>query len=102
MTLPAHDIGKLELVTEGFSFPTSLTFEEAGVAYVSESGLPFGGAPLGGRVWRLAGDGGRSLLAEGLRPPVNGLTFHAGALYVSEGGTRDASAASIRTGSEKS
>jgi hypothetical protein len=25
-------------------------------------------------------------LAEGLRPPANGLTFHAGGLYVSEGG----------------
>jgi glucose/arabinose dehydrogenase len=86
MVFPADDNGKLELVAEGFSFPTSLTFDEAGVAYVAESGLPFGGAPPGGRVWRLARDGGRSLLAEGLRPPVNGLTFHAGGLYVSEGG----------------
>jgi hypothetical protein len=39
-----------------------------------------------GRVWRLARDGGRSLLAEGLQPPVNGLMFHDGGLYVSEGG----------------
>ena len=31
-------------------------------------------------------DGGRSLLANGLRAPVNGLTFHKGGLYVSEGG----------------
>src|SRR5918994_2447227 len=86
MIYPADDRGKLELVAEGFSFPTSLTFDEAGVAYVAESGLPFGGAPPGGRVWRLAEDGGRSLLAEGLRPPVNGLTFHAGGLFLSEGG----------------
>jgi len=54
-----------------------------------------------GRVWRLARHGGRSLLAEGLRPPLNGLTFHAGGLYVSEGGPRDASAASNWTGSER-
>src|SRR5437588_12975346 len=76
----------LELVADGFSFPTSLTFDEVGTIYVAESGLPFGGAPRGGRVWRIARDGNRSLLAEGLREPVNGLTFHKGSLYVSEGG----------------
>jgi glucose/arabinose dehydrogenase len=86
MVFPADDSGKLELVAEDLSFPTSLTFDGTGVAYVAESGLPFGGAPSGGRAWRLARDGGRSLLAEGLRPPVNGITFHAGGLYVSEGG----------------
>jgi hypothetical protein len=86
MVFPAEDAGKLDLVAEGFSFPTSLTFDDAGVAYVAESGLPFGGAPPGGRVWRLTSDGDRSLLAEELRPLVNGLTFHAGSLYVSEGG----------------
>ena len=76
----------LDLVAEGLSFPTSLTFDEAGLAYVAEAGLPFGGAPLGGRIWRVAPDGSRSLLADGLRAPVNGLTFHQGGLYVSEGG----------------
>ncbi len=77
---------RLELVAEGLSFPTSLTFDEAGVPYVAESGLPFAGVPPGGRVWRIATDGSRSLLAENLRPPVNGLTFHNGGLYISEGG----------------
>jgi glucose/arabinose dehydrogenase len=77
---------RLELVAEGLSFPTSLTFDGAGVAYLAESGLPFGGAPRGGRLWRVAPDGNHLLLAEGLQPPVNGLTFHEGSLYVSEGG----------------
>lgn len=77
---------QLELVAEGFSFPTSLTFDESGTPYVAESGLPFGGAPAGGRIWRLASDGSRALLADGLRQPVNGLTYHEGNLYVSEGG----------------
>lgn len=76
----------LELVADDFSFPTSVTFDDDGVAYVAESGLPFGGAPPGGRIWRLNGDASRSLLADGLRPPVNGLTFHQGSFYVSEGG----------------
>jgi glucose/arabinose dehydrogenase len=75
-----------ELVAEGFSFPTSLTFDSAGVAYVAESGLPFDGAPPGGRVWRVAPDGNHVLVARGLRSPVNGLTYHHGSFYVSEGG----------------
>jgi len=73
-------------VADGFSFPTSLTFDGTGTAYIAEAGLPFGGAEPGGRVWRLDPSGSRSLLAEDLRAPVNGLTFHDGGLYISEGG----------------
>lgn len=83
--VPAGQTGP-QPVAEGFAFPTSLTFDDLGVAYVAESGLPFGGAERGGRVWRLDPDGSRSLLLSDLRPPVNGLTFHAGALFISEGG----------------
>lgn len=77
---------QLELVTTGLSFPTSLTFDTAGNVYVAESGLPFAGARPGGRIWRIHTDGSRTLLAENLRQPVNGLTFHEGALFISEGG----------------
>src|SRR5947209_224772 len=80
------DNNRLELVAAGFSFPTSLTFDEAGTIYIAESGLPFGGARPGGRIWAIAPGSSRSLVAEGLRQPVNGLTFHEGGLYVSEGG----------------
>jgi glucose/arabinose dehydrogenase len=75
-----------KLVADGLSFPTSLTFDEAGTPYVAEAGLPFDGAEPGGRIWQIAQDGNRLCLAEGLRAPVNGLTFHEGSLYVSEGG----------------
>lgn len=76
----------LEWIAWGFRFPTSLTFDETGAAYVAEAGLPFGGAPSGGRIWRVASDGSRVLLADSLQPPVNGLTYHDGSLYVTEGG----------------
>ncbi|MDJ0842158.1 MAG: PQQ-dependent sugar dehydrogenase [Acidobacteriota bacterium] len=74
------------LAAEGFHFPTSLAFDESGTAYVAESGLTFDGAPAGGRVWRLAPDGSRTCLKDDLRPPVNGLTWHQGALTIAEGG----------------
>jgi glucose/arabinose dehydrogenase len=74
-----------ETVLEGLHFPTSLTFGADGAMYVAESGLPFGGAPPGGRIWRIEGER-RELLAGDLRPPVNGVTFHEGALYVTESG----------------
>jgi hypothetical protein len=59
----------LELVGEGFTFPTSLTFDDAGRAYVAEAGLPFGGAPPGGTVWRLDAGGGRTQVVGGGPPP---------------------------------
>lgn len=78
--------GRLKLVAEGFSFPTSLTFDQSDTPYIAEAGLPFGGAPPGGRVWKIGQDGQRTLLAQNLRQPVNGLTFYQGSLYLSEGG----------------
>jgi glucose/arabinose dehydrogenase len=74
-----------QTVLEGLHFPTGMSFGDDGELYVSESGLPFGGAPPGGRVWRIVGEE-RELLLQGLRPPVNGVTCHDGALYISEAG----------------
>lgn len=83
---PRSDRAAAVKVAADLSFPTSVTFNDEGTAYLAESGLPFGGAPPGGRIWRLEADGSRTLLLDGLRPPVNGLTYHRGDLYISEGG----------------
>jgi glucose/arabinose dehydrogenase len=76
----------VEALAADLTFPTSVTFDPSGTAYVAESGLPFGGAPAGGRIWALPPGGHRRLVADGLGPPVTGLTYHDGGLYVSEGG----------------
>ncbi|MET8539436.1 hypothetical protein ABZW03_02090 [Kitasatospora sp. NPDC004799] len=77
------------VLADGLDFPTSLAFDDQGQVYLAESGLPFGGAAPGGRVWRL-GPGtdasSRTLVADGLAAPVTGLLWHEGHLYVSEGG----------------
>ncbi len=78
MTPPGDRERSLQLVADGLSFPTSLAFGHDGAAYVAESGLPFGGAPPGGTVWRLPLDGERTRVAAALRRPVNGLTWHDG------------------------
>lgn len=78
--------GTAEHVATGLHFPTSLAFDGEGRAHVAESGLPFGGAPAGGRVLRLEDDGSARVVASGLRAPLNGLAWHDGGFYASEGG----------------
>lgn len=73
-------------VVGGLSFPTSIAFDGDANIVVAEAGLPFGGARPGGRVWRIDAAGERTLVIDGLAPPVNGITFHEGSVYISEGG----------------
>ena len=76
----------MELVAQALNFPTSLAFDEQGTPYVAESGLPFDRAKPGGRVLRIERGGSATCLVDKLRPPVNGLTYHERAFYISEGG----------------
>jgi glucose/arabinose dehydrogenase len=73
------------MVAGEFSFPTSLAFDGDANAYVAESGLPFGEAAPGGRVWKVTQSGEKSLLADGFGHPITGLVFHDNALWVSQG-----------------
>lgn len=77
---------QMQVFVDGLNFPTSLTFGGDGALYVAESGLPFAGAPPGGAIWRVAADGSRERVLDGLRAPVNGVLWHDGGLIVSEGG----------------
>jgi glucose/arabinose dehydrogenase len=75
-----------EPLAEGLDFPTSVASDDHGTVYVAECGLPFGGARPGGRIVRVGRDGTRTVVLADLRQPVNGLTWHAGGFYISEGG----------------
>jgi glucose/arabinose dehydrogenase len=77
---------KAEPVAEGLDFPTSAAFAADGTLYVAESGLPFGGARPGGRIVRIGEGGSPTTVLDGLRAPVNGLAWHDGGFYISEGG----------------
>lgn len=73
-------------LVDGLHFPTSLALDADGTLYVAESGLPFDGAPAGGRVSRIDAGGAAVPLVDDLRAPVNGLLWHAGSLVIAEGG----------------
>jgi glucose/arabinose dehydrogenase len=75
-----------EQLAEGLDFPTSAAFDGDGALYAAESGLPFGGARPGGRIVRIGQGGSSTTVLEGLRAPVNGLVWHDGGFYISEGG----------------
>jgi glucose/arabinose dehydrogenase len=77
---------KTEPVAAGLDFPTSAAFADDGALYVAESGLPFGGAWPGGRIVRIGQGGSSTTVLDGLRAPVNGLAWHDGGFYISEGG----------------
>jgi glucose/arabinose dehydrogenase len=75
-----------EKIIGGLHFPTSIAFDAEGRVHVAESGLPFDGAPPGGRILNLDHSGGASLIGQDLRTPVTGLLFYSGNFYISEGG----------------
>ncbi|MFZ6657660.1 PQQ-dependent sugar dehydrogenase [Undibacterium sp. TJN19] len=76
----------MQAFVKNLHFPTSLAVAADGTVYVAESGLPFDGAPKGGRVLRVNDDGSVLELLNGLRQPVNGLVWHENGLIISEGG----------------
>ena len=74
----------LERIAGGFNFPTSLAFDGGGTAFIAKSGLAFGDAEPGGRIWSVKTPSGeRRELVAGLNPPVNGLTYDSGTLIIS-------------------
>lgn len=77
---------RIEVVAEGLTFPTGVTFDDKGGVYVVEAGYSYGevfGTP---RIARVMPGGKVETVAEGAHPPWTGAVWHDGAFYVAEGG----------------
>ena len=78
---------KIEVVADGLTFPSAMVFDDQGRPHVIETGYSYGevwGVP---KLIRLDGDGKKTVVAQGEQNgPWNGLAFHGGNFYVSEGG----------------
>lgn len=77
----------IEAVATDLTFPTGIAFDEQGVAYVVESGYSYGEIWAEPRLLKLEASGNTSVVAAGSKNgPWNGLDYHNGDFYVSEGG----------------
>jgi glucose/arabinose dehydrogenase len=80
----------VEAVATGLTFPSGVTFDDAGRVYVTETGYSYGEVWTTPRVLRIDRGGATTIVATGDRgAPWNGLTFAEGALFVAAGGARD-------------
>ncbi|WP_347157216.1 PQQ-dependent sugar dehydrogenase [Pontibacter chitinilyticus] len=74
-------------VATQLTYPTSITFDAQGQAYVVEAGYSYGEVFLEPKLLRLEPDGSQITVAKGNKNgPWTGITFHNGNFYVAEGG----------------
>jgi glucose/arabinose dehydrogenase len=90
----------IEPVASGLSFPTGVTFDDRGRVYVVESGYSYGEVYLTPRLLRVEPGGAVTAISSGgHNGPWNGVSYHAGAFYVAEGGT-DSGGRVLRIGAD--
>ena len=81
---------KVELVTKGLTFPTDATFDDEGNLYVTEAGYSYEPEYEEPRLLRVNPDGSFTEIYEADRSgPINGVVFHEGYFYLTEGGRED-------------
>lgn len=76
---------RIEVVAQGLSFPTGVTFDDQGRVYVVEAGYAYGEVITTPRLLRVGASGQIEVVATGTNPPWNGVTYHEGAFYVAGG-----------------
>src|SRR5690606_15405189 len=78
---------KVDLVASGLTFPSALTFDANGNLYIVETGYSYGEVWTDPKLVRINADRSTQLIATGGKNgPWNGVAFHEGNFYVSEGG----------------
>ncbi len=78
---------RVEVVAQGLTFPTGVTFDGEGRPYVVEAGYAYGEVWTTPRLLRIEADGRMVPIASGgTNGPWTGVFYHEGAFYVAEGG----------------
>ncbi|HLN73546.1 MAG TPA: PQQ-dependent sugar dehydrogenase [Prolixibacteraceae bacterium] len=78
---------QIEVVARDLTFPTGITFDENGVAYVTESGYSYGEVFTDPKLVRINKDGTTEIVCIGKNNgPWNGVFYYDNYFYVSEGG----------------
>ena len=78
---------KIEVVAEGLTFPSGVTFDEKGRAYVVETGYSYGEVWTEPKLIRIEENGSLTTIAKGGKNgPWTGVAFDNGFFYVAEGG----------------
>ncbi len=81
---------QIEVVAQGLTFPTGITFDEQGTLYTVEAGYAYGEEWMTPRLLRIEADGKMQAIALGSNNgPWNGIDYHDNAIYVAEGGERE-------------
>jgi glucose/arabinose dehydrogenase len=80
----------IEMIASGLTYPTSITFDDKGRAYVIEAGYSYGEIFTTPRLLRLEDNGTTTEVAKGgNNGPWTAVNFHEGNFYVSEGGAME-------------
>ncbi|MDP2312653.1 MAG: PQQ-dependent sugar dehydrogenase [Pseudomonadota bacterium] len=80
---------RIEVVATGLTFPTAVTFDDAGGIYVVEAGYAYGEVFTTPRILEVLPGGGLRPVVSGENPPWTGAVWHEGAFYIAEGGQID-------------
>ncbi len=79
---------KMEAVATGLTYPTGVTFDDAGNVYVVEAGYSYGEIWTTPRLLKIEPNGQTTQVAAGEKNgPWLGVAYHDGAFFVAEGGT---------------
>ena len=73
-------------MANGLTFPTGVTFDDAGGVYVVESGYVYGEKWTQPRLLKIEAESTRVIASGERNGPWNGVTYAKGAFYVAEGG----------------